>query len=214
MYIFTDGISYFKTDEDSIWGKVDEATLRLPRSARIKGRWLNVAAGDGRYNLYLLRKADIVVTSDIDRGALSKLFHYTPDRYKQKLMTKAFDVTERFPFKAEAFDGVFCTGVLHLFPRPMLKRIAKEIDRVLRPGGTIILDFAMDIRRTSHDGRNITVGSEPRYALGGGKRLLGDMFLGYKVKMIESRVDSSVEGSPPHRFRCNFILPVATKMSA
>lgn len=211
LHIFTEGINYFETDEDSIWGRGDRETLAFLRSAKISGRWLNVAAGDGRYNLYLLRKADSVVASDIDRGALSKLFRYTPNRYRPKLETKAFNAVNRFPFKDGSFDGVFCTGFLHLFPRRLFKRMVGEIDRILKPGGKVILDFASDIRRTSLDGRNMKVGSEPKYGFGESKRLLEDAFPGYRVKMKRSRVDESVEGSPPHRFRCTFILLVATK---
>ena len=83
-YIFTEGIDYFTTRKTSIWGTGDKDTLQLLKKIEIHGKWLNLAAGDGRYNLNLLKKADFVVTSDIDESALSKLWHNTPDKYKQK----------------------------------------------------------------------------------------------------------------------------------
>lgn len=212
--VFTEGINYFDRDENSIWGKGEEATLRFLRSARIRGRWLNLAAGDGRYNLYLLRKADGVVAADIDRSALSKLSYCTPKRYKPKLKTKAFNMTHRFPFGDNAFDGVFCTGVLHLFPKQVFTGISREMDRVLKPGGTIILDFSADIKRTGLDDRSITFGSEPRYSLREAKALLNRTFPGYRTRIIKSSVLDSKEGNPPYRFQCNFILLIATKGSA
>lgn len=75
-----------------------------------------MAAGDGRYNDILLKKADKVVATDIDESTLSKLYHNTPDKLRDKLETKTNDLTEDFPFKDESFDRIFCTGTLHLFP--------------------------------------------------------------------------------------------------
>ena len=70
-YIFTEGINYFETSKVSIWGTGDKDTLELLKKVEIRGKWLNLAAGDGRYNLNLLEKADFVVASDID-DCLSK----------------------------------------------------------------------------------------------------------------------------------------------
>jgi len=44
--------------------------------------------------LNLLKKADFVIASDIDESALSKLEQNTPDKLKQKLRTKVFDITK------------------------------------------------------------------------------------------------------------------------
>jgi SAM-dependent methyltransferase len=42
---------------------------------------------------------------------------------------------ERLPFPAGSFDHVYSFGVIHHTPRP--QAIVQEIDRVLRPGGTV-----------------------------------------------------------------------------
>jgi ubiquinone/menaquinone biosynthesis C-methylase UbiE len=141
-YVFTEGIDYFTTGKTSIWGPGDPLTLKLIAETEICGRWLNLAAGDGRYNLELLKKANEVVASDIDKSALSKLWHTTPKEYRKKLSIRVFDITERFPFDDASFNGVFCTGILHLFPKQVLKCIVGEITRVLKPGGMVIIDFA------------------------------------------------------------------------
>src|SRR3989344_1657398 len=92
-YIFTEGIDYSKTEKTSIWGVGDKDTLELLKKIEIRGKWLNLAAGDGRYNLNLLEKADSVVASDIDESALDKLWQNTPEQFKSKLKTKVFDIT-------------------------------------------------------------------------------------------------------------------------
>ncbi len=122
-YIFTEGINYFETGKTSIWGTGDKDTLELLRKIKIHGKCLNLAAGDGRYNLNLLKKTNFVLASDIDEGALSKLLHNTPKKYKKKLDTKAFDITKKFPFESGQFDSIFCTGTLHLFPKKVLQQI-------------------------------------------------------------------------------------------
>ena len=213
QYIFTEGINYFETNKVSIWGTGDKDTLRLLKKIEIFGKWLNLAAGDGRYNLSLLKKADFVVASDIDASALSKLWQDTPETYKSKLETKVFDITKKFPFEDNSFDGVFCTGVLHLFPNEILQKIISEIDRVLRPEGRVIIDFAADIKRVSPDGKLIIFGNEPRYTLGEAGITLKNLFRNYKMKIHESEVQEEdfTQASPPYKFSCKFLLLVADK---
>ncbi len=212
-YIFTKGINYFKTGKVSIWGTGDKDALRLLKKTEIRGKWLNLAAGDGRYNLNLLKKADFVVVSDIDASALSKLWQNTPEKYKSKLEIKIFDIIKRFPFEDNSFDGVFCTGTLHLFPDEILQKILSEIDRTLKPSGRVIIDFATDIKRVSPDGKLIIFGDEPKYTLGEAKITLKNLFRNYKIKIHESEVqeEAFTQARPPYKFSCQFILLVADK---
>jgi SAM-dependent methyltransferase len=213
--IFTEGINYFETGKGSIWGSGNRDILKLLKRIRIRGRWLNLAAGDGRYNQSLLRKADSVVVSDIDAGALSKLWRYTPKEYKLKLKTEIFDITKRFPFEDHTFDGVFCTGILHLFPKHVFMKIFAEIDRVLRPNGRIIIEFVTDIKRIAPNGKRIVFGDEPQYTLSEAKKLLRKTFRNYMIKMLESEVpeEDFAQANPPYKFSCKLILLIADKRS-
>jgi len=211
-YIFTEGVNYLKTGKASIWGSGDKDTLKLLKELKIRGRWLNLAAGDGRYNLELLKKVDSIVATDIDERALSKLWRNTPERYKPRLEIKAFDITKKFPFKNNSFDGVFCTGALHLFPIRVFKSLSYEIFRVLKPRGRVIIDFATDIKRISSEGRLIKFGDELGYSLKEAKTLLKEVFSNYKSRTYESKVSEEVKkGNPSYKFSCNFILLVADK---
>ena len=211
-FIFTGGIDYFTTGKTSIWGLGDEDTLHLFKKIEIHGRWLNLAAGDGRYNLNLLEKADFVIASDIDKSALSKLWHNAPEKYKAKLSTNVFDITKKFPLENNSFDGIFCTGALHLFPKEVLQQIISEIDRVLKPKGRLIIDFATDIKRTSPSGKLITFGKEPLYTLESAKITLKNLFRNYQIKIYESEVVEDFEAAnPPYTLNCIFVILIADK---
>lgn len=121
-YIFTEGIDYFTIGKNSIWGIGDKDTLQLLKKIQIHGKWLNLAAGDGRYNLSLLQKADLVVVSDIDESALSKLWYNTANEYRSKLKIKSFDITKKFPFENKSFDGVFVQALYIFFQKRFYKR--------------------------------------------------------------------------------------------
>ena len=213
-YIFTEGINYFSAGEKSIWGEGDKDTLKfLEKTKIISGKWLNLAAGDGRYNLHLLKKADFVVASDIDESALSKLWRTTPKEYVKKLSTKVFDLTKRFPFQDKSFDGIFSAGTLHLFPKNVLAKIIVEITRILKPKGKIILDFATDIKRIMSNGERYIVKGEPQYTLNEAKATLEKLFGNYKLTFYESKVPEEVfnKANPSYIFSCKFWLVVGEK---
>lgn len=197
----------------SVWGASDRATLKYLDNADISGKWLNLAAGDGRYNLNLLKKADFVVASDIDDGALSKLWHNTPKEYRGKLQTKVFDMAGRFPFRDAFFDGVLCTGTLHLFPKETALGIFGEIGRVLKPMGKLIVDFATDVKRVLPGEGLYTIKNEPLYAMEEGKRFLREALKDYDLLLHESEVPEEEirEGNRTYNFSCRFILATGRK---
>jgi SAM-dependent methyltransferase len=212
-HIFTEGINYFETGKISIWGTGDKATLELLKMEEIKGRWLNLAAGDGRYNLNLLEKADFVVACDIDESALSKLYHTTPRKYRKKLEIKAFDISKPFPFADKSFDGIFCAGILHLFPTDVFRKISREIDRILKSKGKVIIDFATDIKRVTPNGKLLVFGDEPQYTLDAAKELMKDVFKKYRIRIQELEVSGEEykEANPPYKFSSKGVLLVAEK---
>ena len=60
---------------ESVWGNGDEVTLKVLKNLEIKGTWLDLAAGDGRYVTELAEKSERLVVSDIDRQALKKILN-------------------------------------------------------------------------------------------------------------------------------------------
>jgi SAM-dependent methyltransferase len=211
--IYTDEVDYANTPNSSVWGTEDQATTGLLQRTGITGQWLNLCAGDGRFNNQLLEKANTVIASDIDDAPLKKLARLTPDALKNKLVTKTFNVTDHFPFDDQAFDGIFCVGTLHLFPRPIFQGIVSEMGRVLKSGGRIIIDFATDIKRTYPDGSLWTVPNEPNYTLNEAIVFLNQIFKDYQVNMITSHVNPEKVklNDKEYLFTSNFILIDAVK---
>ena len=198
----------------SIWGAEDKATLELLTNTDISGTWLNLGAGDGRYNLTLLDKVDYLIASDIDTKALNRLRENTPTKYQSKLEINPFDMTQKFPFENDSFDGVFSTGTLHLFPKETARTIFHEINRVLRPHGKVVIDFATDIKRILPNGKLYKWGNEPQYTLKDAKEFLKDIFQNYKKQFYESEVLPETvkpKGSLSYEFSCKFVLLVAEK---
>lgn len=132
----------------SKWGTEEKETLAALKKIKFKGNVLNVAAGDGRFNNELLKSADQVLAIDISETELKVLKENCSEDLKPKLQTRIINILEPFPFEEETFDGLFCTGTLHLFRKEIIINILNEMKRVLKCNGKIILDFATDIHRT------------------------------------------------------------------
>ena len=71
---------------------------------------------------------------------------------RQKLYTKRVE-----------FDGIFCTGTLHLFEKQTIIKILKEIKRILKRNGKIVLDFATDIERLNQKKEKVIFDGEGNY---------------------------------------------------
>jgi ubiquinone/menaquinone biosynthesis C-methylase UbiE len=210
--IFTDEIDYAKTGNNSVWGDEDKATNDLIKTIK-GGKWLNLCAGDGRFNLHLLERAEQVTAADIDPSALQKLYRITPLELIKKLATRSMNVTMPFPFETETIDGIFCSGTLHLFPKDIFKRIFQEMDRVLKHNGKMIIDFATDIERRYPDGSLWIVKNEPNYSLQEALAFLQNIFQDYSVQIVTDKVEpEKVQlGDKEYMFSSNFILIQGTK---
>ncbi|MBU0952819.1 MAG: class I SAM-dependent methyltransferase [Nanoarchaeota archaeon] len=190
---------------NSVWGN-DKATVQLLKQVRPYGKWLDLAAGDGRYIPELLKTVDSLVVSDIDQ----ELLNFIVSRYEH-LEVKMFDLTKRFPFENGSFDGVFCTGTLHLFREEMLRTIFSEISRILKPEGVFIFDFATNVIRNKPDGTPVVFDGEPKYETKEAKHLLQKLLFDYSLEMKESTFKDDLTNVPGHGYviRGDFIFVVA-----
>ncbi len=212
-YIFTDGIDYAETIGGSIWGTEDQITLDYLNDNPVRGKWLNLCAGDGRFNIKLLETADAVTACDIDQGALDKLMRVTANKYRPKLQLITCNISKPLPFENASFDGVFCVGTLHLFPQQILIKLFAEFDRILKPGGRVIIDFATDIKRLRPDGSHYVVKNEPLYTLGAATQFLKQCFQGYssELRVGVAEPEEVIIGDSRWIFSSNVILLAAHK---
>lgn len=147
----------------SKWGIEEKETLEAIDEINFSGNILDVAAGDGRFANRILKSANSLTAIDISNIDLKILKDNCPNYLVDKLNTLVVDITKVWPFSKAYFDGVFCTGSLHLFNKDTIIYILNEIMRVLKPGGKIILDFATDIKRLDKDNNLIIFDNEVNY---------------------------------------------------
>jgi SAM-dependent methyltransferase len=214
-FIFTEDIDYLKTGEKSIWGIEDPATVKYLLSKEINGKWLDFAAGDGRFSKILISKVDELIITDLDESALKKLTNLLLIEENSKVKKVIQNIVEKFPFEDSHFDGVFNTGTLHLFPIHILDRIFKEVFRILKPNGEFIFDFATDIKREKPDGTLATF-DEAEYTLKEALLLIELLLkkIGFKVKNIiqsETIEDLTNEESAGYIFTCKYFIVEAIK---
>jgi predicted SAM-dependent methyltransferase len=72
------------------------------------------------------------------------------DAYHGKHVHYLFDFTRKLPFADRSFDGVFCEHVLEHFSFDCGEKLAREVCRILRPGGffrIIVPDAELILRR-------------------------------------------------------------------
>jgi ubiquinone/menaquinone biosynthesis C-methylase UbiE len=94
---------------------------------------LDVAAGDGNFALAAAREGAAVVASDLSPGMV--------ERGRARTRAEGFDIewveadAEDLPFDDASFDCVGSVFGAMIAPRP--ERMASELFRVVRPGGTV-----------------------------------------------------------------------------
>ena len=194
----------------SVWGPGENITLKTIEHEIRNGKWLNLGAGDGRYTKKIVNKADELILADIDKSKLKKAKNLINEKKKIKL--KIFDMTKTFPFDDNAFDGVFCTGTLHLFSPKKIKSILIEVDRILKPYGKIILDFATDIKRTFKNKPNKKF-QTPKYTFDKAKSMLKKNLINYELKIKKSKFKDDLTDKKEHGFKTsgNFFLIIGRK---
>ena len=100
------------------------------------GTVLDVACGPGVVTAALAGKAQAVTAFDATPAMLEKARKRCAEAGLQNVQFKQGNAAS-LPFDSGAFDGVVTRLAIHHFPDP--KRVLKEIFRVLRPGGTVVI---------------------------------------------------------------------------
>lgn len=117
-----------------------DLTARLPPSSR---RWLEIAAGTGRVTRHLLAALPAdgeLVATDLNQPMLDEARRRLPDDPRVRLHVAD---AQALPFDAGTFDVVaFQFGLMFVPDKPLALR---EIRRVLRPGGTLLLSTWNDL---------------------------------------------------------------------
>lgn len=148
---------------------------------------LDVGCGNGQNSLLAAGKVKQVIGFDIDKTQL-KIAGVEAE--KRELANVRFDCVsaeEKLPFKQNQFDKVIFLGVLeHLSNR---ENILKEIKRVMKPGGKLLLGIPNEM--TGWKKLQMSVGiqhfTDPDHELEFTKRSISDLLVktGFKVLSID-----------------------------
>lgn len=192
----------------SKWGKEEQETIDELKKINFNGKVLNLAAGDGRFNEYILKTSENVIAIDIDKEDLMKLVSNCPKYLKDKLEIKCVDVIKRLPFEDNTFDGVFCTGTLHLFDLEIINNILEEIERILKNKGKVLFDFATDITRIDKNGEKVNFYGEGNYSLEEGIKIFHDKLKHFNFEIKQSKFkEEDLEEESGYRFiEGNFLI--------
>jgi ubiquinone/menaquinone biosynthesis C-methylase UbiE len=133
------------------------------------GTVLDVGAGTGSVTVRLLAAGKRVTAVDINRAMLEKMYRKLEDSWIDRL-TVIEDTAERLPhLRDEAFDGV--TVLLAFFDMDDPIAALAEAQRVLKPGGTLVLT---EPRARFNVAELMAAGEESLRARGLRERLAGD----------------------------------------
>lgn len=117
-----------------------DLAARVPPSSR---RWLEIAAGTGRVTRHLLAALPAdgeLVATDLNRPMLDEARRRLPDDPRMRWHIAD---AQALPFDAGTFDLVACQfGLMFVPDKPLALR---EMRRVLRPGGTLLLSTWNDL---------------------------------------------------------------------
>lgn len=103
--------------------------LALPRSSQV----LDLCCGCGQSTAYLVQDFDSVTGLDASPRSLQRARDNVPQAY----YVEGF--AEEMPFGDHQFDVVYTSAALHEMHSDRLKQILQEVDRVLKPGGYLVL---------------------------------------------------------------------------
>ena len=122
--------------------QAEALAAELPSGAQV----LEVAPGPGYFAIELARQGCRVTGLDLSR-TMVEIAVENARRASVPVLFRQGDVGQ-MPFDPGAFDLVICQAAFKNFPRPVAA--LDEMHRVLRPGGTAIVDD-MSSRATSRD---------------------------------------------------------------
>lgn len=79
----------------------------------------------------------------------------------------------------ESLDGVLCVGLLQYFSADLIRGLLEEVWRLLKTGGTLILELSTEIERRPADGTEATLQRGMNYCFEDACELLRDALAGY-----------------------------------
>lgn len=122
------------------WMKPKDYIIEIVPFLKQKGvkKILDLGCGGGRHTVFLASKGFLVVGSDISHTALKNTKRWL-DKKKLKNFLLIFHDMTNFPFPDEHFDAIISTHTIHHNPLKKIQKTVKEIKRILRKRGVVLV---------------------------------------------------------------------------
>jgi len=123
-----------QTDESAM----DEMGL-FSKHAQLEGKdVLEIGCGYGKYTVRLAPLAKSIVGTDMSEAEIGRAVSTLPEDLKEKVEYKLMPSTD-LPFQDGSFDTILLAFVFHEIPHEDQEKSLREIHRVLRKGGQVVL---------------------------------------------------------------------------
>jgi SAM-dependent methyltransferase len=141
---------WYPRKEGTIEPEIPKLTELLTRDPASK--LLDFGCGAGRHTVYFAKKGFQVYGFDKSAAAVEQA-KQTLARGNLHADLRAWDMTHPLPYEDSFFDVVIATRVIHHTYSENIRKIAEEINRVLRIGGYLFLQVPAYRRQDRRDER-------------------------------------------------------------
>jgi len=148
---------WYPRKEGTIEPEIPKLTELLTRDPASK--LLDFGCGAGRHTVYFAKEGFQVYGFDKSAAAVEQAKQMLA-RGNLRADLRAWDMTHPLPYEDSFFDAVIATRVIHHTYSENIRKIAEEINRVLRMGGYLFLQVSAYRRRNPRDPPTTEV--EPR----------------------------------------------------
>jgi len=119
-------------------------TVKLFKKKGVK-RILDLGCGSGRHIVYLAKQGFEVYGIDIAREGV-KIAKNWLEKEKLRASFKIGDIYKKLPYPNDFFDAIISTQALHHNKIENIRKLIKEIERILKPKGLIFITVRMALK--------------------------------------------------------------------
>ncbi len=122
--------------------------IKLLKQAQAKNV-LDLGCGTGRHLVVLAKEGFNIYGIDLTDIAI-KVAKKWLGREKIKTNLIVGDIYKKLPYNNNFFDGVISTKAMHHARVSQIKKLIKELERVIRPGGILMVEVPKRHRESQH----------------------------------------------------------------